>query len=52
MAVQILALAGGNLAAIGKYVPVGLAQSMLGIGSAAVGVALSIFIFRRQDLGG
>jgi ABC-type transport system involved in multi-copper enzyme maturation permease subunit len=81
MAVQIMALAGGNLAAIGKYVPAGLVQSMLGLGAeanleleaqmgltvqylepgaAAVGialytvafVALSIFIFRRQDLGG
>jgi ABC-type transport system involved in multi-copper enzyme maturation permease subunit len=81
MAVQIMALAGGNLAAIGKYVPAGLVQSMLGLGAeanleleaqmgltvqylepgaAAVGialytvafVALSILVFRRQDLGG
>ncbi len=81
LAVQILALAGGSLAAIGKYVPAGLVQSMLGVGSAvnleidgqmgltvqylepgaaAVGialytiafVALSVLIFRRQDLGG
>jgi ABC-type transport system involved in multi-copper enzyme maturation permease subunit len=79
--VQLLTFAGGGWAEIGKYVPAGLAQGMLAIGSsttvevggqmgpaiqylepgaAAVGialytvafVALSIFVFRRQDLGG
>ena len=79
--VQLLTFAGGGWAEIGKYVPAGLAQGLLQIGTtanvevggqmaptiqylepaaAAVGitiytimlVALSIFIFRRQDLGG
>jgi ABC-2 type transport system permease protein len=79
--VQLLTFAGGNWAAIGRYVPAGLAQGLLTLdrnatmtidgqaappiqylepGAAAVGiavyilifVALSIIIFRRQDLGG
>jgi ABC-2 type transport system permease protein len=79
--VQLLTFAGGSWAAVGRYVPAGLAQGLLSLdrnatmtidgqaappiqylepGTAAVGialyilifVALSIIIFRRQDLGG
>jgi ABC-2 type transport system permease protein len=79
--VQLLTFAGGVWADIGSYLPAGLAQGLLAIGSsttvevggqaapplqylepgvAAVGIALytlvflalSIIIFRRQDLGG
>ncbi|HRQ38562.1 MAG TPA: ABC transporter permease subunit [Chloroflexota bacterium] len=79
--VQLLTFAGGGWADIGRYLPAGLGQGMLSIGTAttvevggqaapaiqflepgaaAIGialysvafVALSIVIFRRQDLGG
>ncbi|GIK54433.1 MAG: ABC transporter permease subunit [Chloroflexi bacterium] len=81
IAVQLLTFAGGIWAEIGRYIPAGLAQGMLSIGTtttvevggqaappiqylepgaAALGIALysvafialSIAIFRRQDLGG